>query len=361
MHEDLLGYLLGALEPDETARIEAAIRKDPELRRQLDQVQRSLEPLAGGDLDAAEPPPIDLVSRTLDALPPLTAATRPSGDPARQTPQAVAGHGGSVGLSPSTDRVGSAFWRWQDWCVASISAAVVLALLLPAIWNGRFEARKIACQDNLRRLGTAITQFVTRSEQNRLPAVSPGGPEAFAGVYAVRLGEAGLLDDPTIRWCPSFELPVARRSSSFDDRPTEGIATIQDLYAASVDRLREFQRFAGGHYAYTLGVRDEGRFGSPRYEQRSGFAIMSDAPLGGFSVGGMLSPQRFPRPIAHDGRGLNVLYEDGHVRFITVGALIGLPDDPWLNHLGDAEAGITPDDAALAPSWRPPFMNSLQR
>ncbi len=62
-----------------------------------------------------------------------------------------------------------------------------LAWLLPAMAKGRFESRKVACQDQLRQFGTALTQYVIRSPQERLPAVSESGPEAFAGMYAVRL------------------------------------------------------------------------------------------------------------------------------------------------------------------------------
>lgn len=363
MQDDLLGYLLGALDPEEMARVASALRRDEDLRRQLAQIEKSLEPL-NQDATIQDHPPADLVGRTLDSLPPLPSPSSNAGDEvsepllgdevfsANPSASVLAGQG----LSPVTDHAGQTGWRWQDWFAASMSAAIVLALVLPAIWNGRFEARKIACQDQLRRLGTAMTQFVTRNEQHRLPEVKESGPEAFAGIYAVRLREAGLMDDATIRWCPSFDMPAQARPTAFVEQAATDIASLHALATASIDDLRQHHRFAGGHYAYNLGVRDGDEFRSPRYEQRSGFAVLSDAPLGLRSRTGETS-----RPVGHDGRGLNVLYEDGHVRFVSVKSFDKLMDDPWLNHRGAVEAGVTPDDATLAPSWQPPFKNSIQR
>ena len=45
MREDLLGYLLGALNAAEQQRIESRLAADPQLRRELHRLQRCLEPL----------------------------------------------------------------------------------------------------------------------------------------------------------------------------------------------------------------------------------------------------------------------------------------------------------------------------
>ena len=65
--------------------------------------------------------------------------------------------------------------------------------------------------------------------------------------------------------------------------------------------------------------------------------------------------------VGHNATGINVLYEDGRVRFLQLPALERMPDHPLLNHRGEVEAGVSVDDATLAPSWRPPFVNVLQR
>ena len=346
MHEDLLGYLLGALEPHEMSRVARWLRDDPAARQQLAEIERSLQPLEES-FQPVEPPPVDLVSRTLANLPPLPSPndTVNQNDPAEPVTLAPMGSGIEAPRSATT--------TWLDWIGGAAAAAVVLGLLLPMLAEGRFESRKTACQDQLRQFGTAITEFVNRSYQNRLPAVSRAGPEAFAGVYAVRLDEARLMNDPSIRWCPSLDQPS-------DDEVTltnlNEIVSVDDLHQASVDRLRQIQQFAGGHYAYTLGVIEEDQLASPRYESRSSFAVMSDAPLAGVTPRSELVKR-----VGHSGAGINVLFEDGRVKFIPISSLDSMPDHPLLNHRGEVEAGVNVDDASLAPSWRPPFVNVRQR
>ena len=372
VHEDLLGFLLGALEPHETKRVERWLREDPLAREELARVERSLRPLQEGAGKVELPPP-DLVSRTLANLPPLPAAGSDagSGPPVAEDAPAAEHASGmaerqpavakSPSLSPMRSRVEEASGRstgWIDWLAGSIAAAILLGLLLPALAEGRFEARKVACQDRLRDIGVAIHQFVYRNQQERLPAVAQRGEEAFAGMYAVHLHDTGLLQDESLRWCPSRSRPELLASDSELSR----LVSSHDLYGASTDRLQTLQRFAGGHFAYTLGVVDEDSFTSPQFEARASFAIMSDAPLGrraynNMSVGPIESMQEF----GHGGRGINVLYEDGHVRFVTIRVLDALPDHPLLNHRGQVEAGITIDDAVLAPSWHPPFVDARQR
>ncbi len=76
MHEDLLGYLLGALEPHEMRRVAQWLRDDPVAREQLAEIEQSLRPLEE-NYEPVEPPPADLVARTLANLPPLPSPTNP--------------------------------------------------------------------------------------------------------------------------------------------------------------------------------------------------------------------------------------------------------------------------------------------
>lgn len=353
MHEDLLGYLLGALEPHEMRRVAQWLREDAAAREELAKLERALKPLEDGH-DAAELPPSDLVGRTLANLPPLP--TPP------QSAASMAGEGAehhdsvSIGLAPmrsSVDASPNPTMTWIDWAGGALAAAVLLGLLLPSLAQGRLEARKATCHDQLRQLGTALTQFVMRNQQNRLPAIAESGPEAFAGNYAIQLHQGGLMENPTIRWCPSLDQPTD--DNGFDPRLAEMVST-EDLYTVPVDQLRRIQRFAGGNYAYNLGVIDGNYFRPPRYESRSTFAVMSDAPRIGMP-GGTIRADR----IGHSGMGINVLFEDGRVQFLSLSSLQSMPDHPLLNHRGRVEAGVNIDDASLAPSSRPPFVDVPQR
>ncbi len=352
--EDLLGYLLGALEPHEMDRVARWLQESPEARRQLGRIESSLRPLEE-NYQPPESPPLDLVARTLASLPPRPNQVDQKQGFSVQVNKAFADKVSS-GLSTMSSGVETphrSHFSWMDWAASAVAAAVLLGLFLPAIMEGRFEARKVACQDQLRQLGTALTQYVSRDYQNRLPAVAKEGPEAFAGVYAMRLNDAGLLIDGDNRWCPSFGRPTDSETTL---TKLGELVSVNELHDLGSDRLRELQQFAGGHYAYSLGVVDGKTFESPKFESRSSFAVMSDAPSNRF-VGSDMKQQS----IGHSGFGINVLYEDGRVQFLSLPSLNSIPDHPWLNNRGDVEAGVNIDDASLAPSWRPPFLNVRQR
>jgi hypothetical protein len=354
-HEDLLGYLLGALEPDEMQRVSQWLREHPEAREQLAEIERSLRPLEEG-FEAIEAPSDDLLARTLDGIP-----EGPPPKPGEDAPS-ISSPVPLCDADPSAETgSGRVRWSWLDTVGSLLSVAVLLALLLPMIAAGRFEARKIACQDQLRELGTALMQYVSRDPQGRLPQVAKSGPEAFAGVYRLRLADQGLLTPSESRWCPSADMPdlsnqAASRAASVREQWYQ-LPAVKELAQLPVDELQRIQRIAGGHYAYSLGVVGDQGFSSPRFEARTSFAVMADAPVA-YVIGGEQEPTlRF----SHGGRGVNVLYEDGAVRFIRIEALDSMPDHPFVNHIGVGEAGVNVDDASLGPSWWPPFRISLQR
>ena len=351
MQEDLLGYLLGALEPHEMRRVARMIEEDPCVRDQLAEIQRALEPLDNHSDQTIEPTPPDLVSRTMANLPPLSEALPEAKSSNEHSLQAT--YASLVPMHPGVEFAESNQLSWLDWFSGSVAAAAILGLLLPSMAAGRFETRKAACQAQLRQLGTALTQFVIRDGQNRLPRVAESGPEAFAGVYAVRLNDDGLLPDGSIRWCPSLATP---KRSAITLTPIDRVESLEELRSAPADKLRQIQQFAGGQYAYTLGVFDKARLTPPRFQARSSFAVMSDAPPAGFS-----DREDLDRLTGHDGEGINVLFEDGRVQFIALPTLNVLPDHPLLNNWGRVEAGVNIDDASLAPSWVAPLIDAVQR
>ncbi|TWT56300.1 DUF1559 family PulG-like putative transporter [Allorhodopirellula solitaria] len=425
MHEDLLGYLLGALEPDEMRRVEQWLREDAEARRELAELEGVLKRLEeADDADAMgetdlQPPP-DLVSRTMAILPPLppmegNPSPTAAGDPptaggvppfaasAPQSDQASFTNDnffGDVRLSRTKDGGNGDSWNRRDW-VASIAAALILvAIALPAVMEGRFVARRTACQNNLRELGISMTQFADRNAQSRLPPIARDGHLAFAGIYVPWLHGAGLLRSPQQTLCPSIgqrefwdmrRPAVSAQQGMTATPPAEfQIANLQDLdylddlarelelardagqsdpntvgkISQILAKLRWLQMMLGGHYSYTLGVRDGGQYLSPRFEGRSQFAVMSDAAVMQLSATDPTSARRATyrfHVTSHSGRGINVLYEDGHVTFLPSESLDRIPDNPLLNHEGTLEAGVTLDDASLGPSWQPPFIHANQR
>src|SRR5260370_28985079 len=63
MDENLIGYLLDALDSDSRQETEKHLLKNPEARARLDSLRQAIEPLEA-DREADEPPP-DLCVRTL--------------------------------------------------------------------------------------------------------------------------------------------------------------------------------------------------------------------------------------------------------------------------------------------------------
>jgi len=66
MREDLLGYLLNALDKAERQRVFEALQKDPQLRQELETVRRDLRPLDATNRDYN--PPVGLAELTCDLV-----------------------------------------------------------------------------------------------------------------------------------------------------------------------------------------------------------------------------------------------------------------------------------------------------
>lgn len=350
MKHDLVGYLMGAIDPHERQQIDEAMRHDPGIAVELDRIRGAISPLDRISVQS-QPPPRDLIQRTIAGLDQSVDIKR-NFDPTRISLGNPLTQRVIAGLSPiSPERAGWRRFSATDYAWLAAAAAIVLALSIPGLHRWRESTRQIACMDHLRLLGTKLTQFVTRDPLGQLPGIAAQGPASFAGIYSVRLHESGLLDDPSLRWCPANELP---RASNYKATNPLQVASLKTVMSADVNPLREIQQSSGGHYAYNLGVRDGKNYGAPRFESRTSFAVLSDSPD--------TSIQHENRSYSGPhGGGINVLYEDGSVTFLSTLDIEDLPDHPLHNQEGRLEAGLTIDDASLAPSWRAPFIGTLQR
>lgn len=333
MREDLLGYLLGALSPDEQRRVEDALAVDPELQRELERLRRSLEPLEAINDD--QDPPAGLADRTLEAIEQHDEACRPT--PLSVTRQRDA--------SRATVRNGSSapqhLYSISDGIVLALVGLTAITLLMPALANSRYEARKNVCQDNMRQIGMSLVRDSLRFG-NRFIAVPLSGNRAFDGVYASTMLDRQLIsaNSPTLL-CPGDERP---RTQTPWYVPSLKEIDQADSTGAELDRLR---RMAGGSYAYVVGYVDKrGGYHQIRNEGRGNFPILSDVPS-------LYLENR--QSANHGGRGQNVFFEDGHITFVThCNQLVG--DDPWRNRQGYAEAGGDLNDAVLLPSEWPPIV-----
>ncbi len=164
--EQLLGYLLGALEDNEQAEIETILDGDAALRRELATLNRSLAPLDAARQEFS--PPAGLATRTSAFVAESARATAEVEDseaePLLQTAVEAAVRAEpckrSAKMKPVDSPCGSASRiRWQDSIVAAGIMVVACGLLFPAILDSREHARVMQCQDNLHDIGTSLASY----------------------------------------------------------------------------------------------------------------------------------------------------------------------------------------------------------
>jgi hypothetical protein len=376
MREELIGYLLSALDPHEMRRIELRLTESPELRADLADLEGRLRELdalraeLAGDIEV----PQHLVRQTLDRLERVERAPvhafEVSSPDGRHVSESVSKSG--LGLFPELgERQRCGAKQWSDLIAVGLAGGVLVALGLPALGRLREQARSFHCQDNLRQFHSLLAQYASGEPENRVPFVAPSGVEAFAGIYSARLYDRDLLMNERLRLCPTALLTDASHRPAkvaFTDvlskvPSSEGLFGVEMLKRlkerGEIDRLRHLQVLAGGTYAYALGVMDQGQYKAPQFESRASFAILGDAPTHGVTALSSVDVGKMRWP--HPSDAANLLFEDGSVRQVYPASMISLPDHPFMNHRGKSEAGVTIDDASLAPSWKPPFIESVQR
>jgi len=326
MHEDLLGYLLGALDAEERASVEQALAQSPQLRANLEMLRQSLEPLESLDEVADVQPPPGLVDRVFAAMDEQQAAHAPM-PRSRSSARAAA----DVRLER---------YSVSDTIVLSLIVLAAFSLILPALANSRYQARKAACQDNLRVLGEGLVTYSMRDPGQRFPLVSLAGNRSFAGVFAPTLRAHELIGPQGAHViCPGSDLAVGDTNWS--------VPTLAEIDQAERSMLQYLQDRAGGSYAYSVGYLENGQLRAVKNLSRPNFALISDAPSN-------FLPDR--RSANHGGRGQNVYFEDGHYAFVTDVRFVP-GDDPWRNDEGFAEAGIDRSDSVVLPSGMPPVVD----
>lgn len=309
MREQLLGYLLGALDPTEKRQVEERLEQDPELRRELAALREKLMPLAADD--ASPDPPSDLARRTCRFV--------------------------MKRRGPTCDQfAGTCAWRAQDVAVAVGVMLAAALLVFPAVLASRSRAQIDACALKLHKLWTAHDTF-SRAHAGFFPSVPLSGNRAGAGVYAPELRDAGLIADDDVL-CPAAELAA---DAEFR------VPTLAELTAATGDELHRLRGQMGGSYGYSLGYLDpRGEYRAVRNQGRHHFALMADAP-------GQHHAQASDN---HGCSGQNVLFEDGSVKLLGTCVLETCGDHIFQNELGYVGPGIGPNDAVIGGSATQPVI-----
>ncbi|MCS7306386.1 MAG: hypothetical protein NZ602_14920 [Thermoguttaceae bacterium] len=400
--EDLLGYLLDALEEPERQQVHAALAQQESLQQQLEDLRRLISFLELAH-QMPEPPPglaertcqwITAVTTTLPNRPiPLPERPRAEqmvqhqegcfsetevagavvgqnssdlADPPRpslQNPWLYAGsvsrelegpcsdgpvstHQAGLPLRPKAWQEAAGLagratgWRWPDLLVAAAVSILLVLVLFGAIYYSRLRYEITQCQENLRRLGGGLIQY-SEFHQGQFPAIPTDGPLAVTGMYGPILISEGFVQDQQAFWCPG----AVRR----------GVAPVPIPTVAQLERIAPEQWQAllprlGGAYGYSLGYIESGQYRPPRNRHRSYFAVLADAP----------SPEHPDwQSFHHGGEGQNVFFEDGHVQFVVGCRLPPSTDHFFLNHQGFLAPGIGPEDAVVAPATARPQVPAI--
>lgn len=337
MRDQLVGYLLNCLDESTHRAVETHLQRDPESRRQLENLRAALAPLSA---DRADPePPYDLAGRTIRRLAgyttPVTSGAAANGAATRNGAAATLAQPAALPRAPRTPRTYAgdrSLWRRADLLVAASLLLLVAGLTTLAVVHIRKTSVLMACQDNLREFHGALAAY--HQQHGHFPNVAAQHPRAVAGLAVPMLIKAGCLPAEANVRCPENG-PAATLPLTLEE-----ILSLPD---------EEFARQAPALvncYAYSLGYYKQGIYYGPRYPAKKGKAgmpLMADRPAVDVRSGN--SPN-------HGGRGQNVLFHDGHVNFLKKRLVGG--DDFYLNKANRDAAGLDEADAVLGSSAAKP-------
>ena len=340
--EDLLGYVLGAMDAQDQRNTQEVLDQNPQLEDDLLEVKNSLLPL--DHLDSGGPRP-GLARRTCELIatlqrereiPPVPAN---SSSPSATSLTIASAHETveddlDLATLASDQTIGAGSWTsaWSlpNMIVSAAALAVFAGLLFPALSYSRHQARLAACQSNLQHLGRAFLKFSDLHAGIFIPIPSEG-KLAATGCYGPILKESGLLEDDSMLACAGVasETPLH-------------IPTIAQVKSSEGDQLIRLQKSMGGDFGYSMGYQENGAYRAPQ-NGRTNVVLLADAPSNTL-------PGR--RSSNHGSRGQNCLFEDGRVQFVS-GHAVGR-DAIYENDYGIVAPGSTPDDSVIAPSHLSP-------
>lgn len=350
MRENLLGYLMGALDEAEHAEVQAALQADPRLAAQCAHLEQTIAPLSE-DESWIDPPPrlaerttafVGAVARReaptaqrrrLRSELPVDDAAPSRSQPAVPTPATRLPTPAQIDAPPRR-------WRIADMVVAGGICAAAAMLLFPAIANSRQQAAMAQCQNNLRHIGAALVSY-SQDNCDEFPLVPLSGKLGVAGVYAPILKEQGRVENDKVFVCPGSAL--AEEADDFH------VPSTDEVLQQEGKELTASQRRMGGSYGYAFGYENEDKqYCANANHHRQYFALLADSP----------SLHLKDRQSAnHGGGGQNVLFEDGRVKYLKCCRAGEGADNLFLSDRGYVEAGRHYNDSVIGNSWARPVLS----
>lgn len=357
MDENLVGYLLDALDAPSRQEVENYLHDNPEAQKRIDLLREALRPLEA-DRDAIDPPPnlkLGTLSRVAQycsrrtetevAIPKEEEVEARSHSPLLEETsngewqeEEISSEKEGVPAAPPILERGSApsfsWWRRADVLVAASLLFALLGFGLPALYRLRSTTPIAECENNLRAIHQALMSYSDQHE-GRFPQVEETRRRNIAGIFRPILQDAGFLDSHTRLRCPASAVSSQLVQCS-----------LKELDQMSEENFNAHASLLGGCYAYSLGYRDaSGRLYGLCKKDDEGLPLLADRPC-------------TDAESACNGRGnspnhngwQNVLYRGGHVRFVN-SPEVGLNNDHiYLNRSGKVAAGECLEDTVLGAS-----------
>jgi prepilin-type N-terminal cleavage/methylation domain-containing protein len=193
--------------------------------------------------------------------------------------------------------------------------AVLVAILLPVLGKAREMARRAVCGSNLRQLGTGLAGY--EQEWNRLPvhyAINPGEVNrttpGYQGQDLRRVVLNMVQGQYRALYCPNEMYHLDNEGFLYGE---SGMGGIYQAIGYSM-----FFGLAEDGYSNKLNYSHSGMAGAPiRMGDGSG-VLAADLAMAWIESGNPFEPQLYyhrPYPLRFE--GLNVLYDDTHVMFVT--------------------------------------------
>jgi prepilin-type processing-associated H-X9-DG protein len=310
MDENLVGYLLNALDPDTHREVARYVRDHPEANERLKRLRQALAPLAA-DRDEIDPPR-GLAIRTLARVAEYRCRELPRAPVTAAAPM------------PPRSRNG---WRWADALVAAALLLTVGGLILSLRPRVMAYADRVACQKNEQEFWNACEGYRQVKGKDEYPNVAEHKPWDVPGIIPYVLRDAG-----TLRW-DNFSV---RHSPS--EAPQGCEQTLDSLKGLPLEEFNKLAPGLLGSYGYSLGCWDNGRLRGVCRSDDHQVLFADRGPEAGEDGN---SPN-------HGGAGQNVLFVDGHVEWHPTRIVHG--DDIYRNQNNEIHAGVNCEDIVIGSS-----------